>query len=642
MSKTPPADPGAPDGAPGGAERVSVPMDQGTAVLTPPPAPRDGAVDATLPRTPAPRAGAAAMSAVPAQIGRYQIIERVGQGGMGILYRGIDPVLDREVAIKVMIGDFGDELEQLRPRFQREARAIARLQHRNIVTVFEFAEDDGTPYIVMEFLRGASLSARAKADPPLTMEQKVDIVAQLCSGLGYAHEQGIVHRDVKPANIFLLEDGSVKLLDFGIAKLTSSTLTRQGDVLGSPSYMSPEQIMGLDTVDGRSDVFSAGAVLFELLAGRRPFDGDTTPTIVMKILNAEAPSLDALDSSIPASLAAVVARALHKDPAQRFQTASEFARELTAVRRTVPADRTIPLTGPIGPDTLAGPGPVITTPAEAVGTGTSSRRWALAAGIGAGVLAVAMVVATGLGRSSSRTGDSPARTTSSESRAGVPATREPASGNAAAPAPRGEAASSSEPGAPRDPAVKQAGAATASKDASSRATPPKDRASRPPAGGTAKASASGTTKDTTSRTTTTPAPSAAQVAVTASGAYPFAIVDAGRVVSAASTSHEVTIGAGRRVSLVAPEYSLNQTVTIEDNGDHRAELQAPALGKLTIRSSQETCTVQIGQRVLGNPPLNNISIAAGSYRVDIVCPNGKVTSEFVNIVGGQSQRVIVQ
>src|SRR5262245_20441575 len=535
MSKKPPGDAGAADGAPGGAERVSAPIEQGTAVLTPPPAPIDS--DATLPRTPAPRLSATAASTVPAQIGRYQIIERVGQGGMGILYRGIDPVLDREVAIKVMIGDFGDDLDQLRPRFQREARAIARLQHRNIVTVFEFAEDEGTPYIVMEFLRGASLSARAKAEPPLTMAEKVDIVAQLCTGLGYAHEQGIVHRDVKPANIFLLEDGAVKLLDFGIAKLTSSTLTRQGDVLGSPSYMSPEQIMGLDTVDGRSDVFSAGAVLFELLAGRRPFDGDTTPTIVMKILNTDAPSLDALDSSIPAPLAAVVARALHKDPAHRFQTATEFARELMAVGGAVPADRRVPLTGPIGPETLAGSGPVMVPPSELAETAAKGRTWAVAAGIAAVVVAVAIVVGSWIVRSYSRATERPQLARDSASATRTP--RASASDSRPVNPPvRGDARPpSTDPISPKDPAVKPAAAVTPPKDPSSRAASQKERASRPPASSAAKPSASGSPKETTPRTTT-PAP-AVQVAVTASGAYPFAIVDAGRVVSPASTSHQV-------------------------------------------------------------------------------------------------------
>src|SRR5262249_50667070 len=208
---------------------------QATAVVTPRPHPPEADVTQATP-------AGSSRSKMPAQIGKYQILERVGRGGMGVLYRGVDPVLDREVAIKLMLADFADDTEQLRPRFYREAKAVAKLQHRNIVTVFEFAEEGTTPYIVMEFLRGTSLQSRLESAPPLTLDDKLDIVAQLCAGLGYAHEQGIVHRDVKPANIFLLADSTVKLLDFGIAKLTTSNLTRQGDVLGSPSYMSPEQV----------------------------------------------------------------------------------------------------------------------------------------------------------------------------------------------------------------------------------------------------------------------------------------------------------------------------------------------------------------------------------------------------------------
>ena len=156
----------------------------------------------------------------------------MGRGGMGVLYRGKDPVLDREVAIKVMSGDFSAD-EAARARFFREARAAARLQHRNIVTIFEFAEDEhGTPYIAMEFLRGRSLAARMTGEPPLSLVQKLDILTQLCTGLHYAHEQGIVHRDVKPANIWLMDDGTIKLLDFGIAKIAASTMTSSGNVLG--------------------------------------------------------------------------------------------------------------------------------------------------------------------------------------------------------------------------------------------------------------------------------------------------------------------------------------------------------------------------------------------------------------------------
>ena len=196
------------------------------------------------------------------RIGRYQVLERVGKGGMGVLYRGFDPVLDREVAIKLMLTDFTDDTEQMRPRFYTEARAAAKLNHPKIVTIFEFAEESNVPYIVMEFLRGTPLGARMTSQPPLSTDDKLNIVAQLCDGLAYAHEQGVVHRDVKPDNVFILEDGSVKLLDFGIAKLTSSNLTRQGDVLGSASYMSPEQVGGSDSVDGRADgKMGEGAVM---------------------------------------------------------------------------------------------------------------------------------------------------------------------------------------------------------------------------------------------------------------------------------------------------------------------------------------------------------------------------------------------
>ena len=214
----------------------------------------------------------------PEKIGRYQVVERVGRGGMGVLFRGVDPVLDREVAIKLMLVDFSEDEEQMRPRFYREARAAAKLQHRNIVTVFEFAEEGSTPYIVMEFLRGVSLAARMASPLPLALDAKLDIVGQLCTALHYAHEQGVVHRDVKPANVFLLNDGTVKLLDFGIAKVTTSTLTRKGDVLGSASYMSLEQVSGSDDgwpvghlLDGRCVVRTPRG---SQAVSRRGADGD--------------------------------------------------------------------------------------------------------------------------------------------------------------------------------------------------------------------------------------------------------------------------------------------------------------------------------------------------------------------------------
>ena len=266
----------------------------------------------------------------PRTIGRYEVIERVGRGGMGVLYRGRDPVLDREVAIKVMAGDFSTD-ESARSRFFREARASARLQHRNIVTIFEFAEDAGTPYIAMEFLRGQTLSQRLASQPPLTLVQKLDIVTQLLTGLHYAHEQGIIHRDVKPANVWLLDDGTVKLLDFGIAKIAASTMTSAGSVLGSAFYMAPEQVSGRE-VDGRADVFAAGVVLYELLSQHRPFEAETPTAVMMKIVSEDPQPLSKFCPDLPPALIAAVMKALQREAPRRFPHAGDFAAELKLVR----------------------------------------------------------------------------------------------------------------------------------------------------------------------------------------------------------------------------------------------------------------------------------------------------------------------
>jgi serine/threonine protein kinase len=265
------------------------------------------------------------------RIGKYDIQRLVGRGGMGELYLAHDPDLDRQVAIKVMSEEIMRD-EQARARFYREARAAARLQHRNIVTVFDFAHDGDIPYFVMEFLRGQNLSQRLRQGPPLTLAMKLDLAVELCEGLHFAHGEGVIHRDIKPANIWLLEDGGVKLLDFGIAKSASATLTLGTSVVGSAGYMSPEQIEG-QPVDGRSDVFSVGAVLFEMVAGRPPFDGDSVTAVMMKIvLDEPAPDLRTSAPDAPASLAAVVRRALEKAPDDRYADAAEMAADLRAVR----------------------------------------------------------------------------------------------------------------------------------------------------------------------------------------------------------------------------------------------------------------------------------------------------------------------
>ena len=265
------------------------------------------------------------------RIGKYRIQGLIARGGMGALYLAHDPDLDREVAIKVMSESIMRD-EQARARFYREARAAARLQHRNIVTVFDFAHDGETPYFVMELLRGQNLSQRLQHGPPLTMRMKLDLAMQLCEGLHFAHGEGVIHRDVKPANIWLLDDGGVKLLDFGIAKSSTGTLTLGSSVVGSAGYMSPEHIEG-QPVDHRSDLFSVGAVLFELIAGRPPFEADSVTAVMMKIvLDEPAPDIRILAPDTPVGLASVISRALEKDPDRRYADAAHMAADLRAVK----------------------------------------------------------------------------------------------------------------------------------------------------------------------------------------------------------------------------------------------------------------------------------------------------------------------
>ena len=219
------------------------------------------------------------------RIGRYVITGRIGRGGMGMVYRGLDEALEREVAVKTLHAE-GTLDADSRRRFEVEAKAAARLQHPNIVTVYELGEDRGLPFIAMELLPGVDLEALLRSGEPLPLVEKLDVVAQVCRGLAYAHERGIVHRDIKPSNMRLLEDGTAKIMDFGIAKLGGTHLTKTGMMVGTVHYMSPEQVRG-KPLDGRSDVFSVGVILYEMLAGERPFRAEGPTQVLYKIVNEE-------------------------------------------------------------------------------------------------------------------------------------------------------------------------------------------------------------------------------------------------------------------------------------------------------------------------------------------------------------------
>ncbi|MGE0456217.1 MAG: serine/threonine-protein kinase [Vicinamibacteria bacterium] len=276
-----------------------------------------------------------ATSAAPAgrgrpHIGRFVVISRIGRGGMGMVYRGLDEALDRELAIKTLTGE-GLAEEENRQRFEIEAKAAAKLQHPNIVTVYELGEDRGVPFIAMELLPGSDLETLLRAEGELALHEKLDIVIQVCRGLAFAHDHRIVHRDIKPSNIRLLDDGTVKIMDFGIAKLGATNVTRAGMMVGTMNYMSPEQIRGLP-LDGRSDVFSLGVILYQLLAGRRPFVGKGGPDVLYKIVQDETPALGVDLGPETARLEAIVRRALEKEPDNRYPTASALAEELVEVR----------------------------------------------------------------------------------------------------------------------------------------------------------------------------------------------------------------------------------------------------------------------------------------------------------------------
>jgi serine/threonine protein kinase len=275
------------------------------------------------------------------RIGRYVITGRIGRGGMGMVYEGLDEALDRKVALKTLTSE-GLFDEDSRRRFEVEARAAARLQHPNIVIVYELGEDRGVKFIAMELLPGLDLEQLLQSGEEMLLAEKLDVAIQVCRGLAYAHERHVFHRDIKPANIRLLDDGTVKIMDFGIAKLEGTQLTRTGMMVGTVHYMSPEQVKGLK-LDGRTDVFSMGVILYQLLSGRRPFRGEN-PTQVLYQIVSEPPApldLSAL-GGVGSRLEAVVAKALAKDRGERYQGADELAvdlqKELDEVRRASSAE----------------------------------------------------------------------------------------------------------------------------------------------------------------------------------------------------------------------------------------------------------------------------------------------------------------
>ena len=276
-------------------------------------------------------------------IGKYQIQRVLGRGGMGTVYEALDPLIHRKVAVKTMIPGLAESAD-LRARFFREAQAAGGLRHRNIVTVYDLGEDKGLPFIAMEFIEGTDLERVVHDREPLTVEWKLEVLRQICAGLGCAHRAGIVHRDVKPANIRVTHEGEVKIMDFGIAHLQSSTMTKSGLVLGTVHYMSPEQIEG-HKVDHRADIFSVGAIAYELISYKRAFDGESLTGVMYKIMHERPDPAPLADTEYSPELENIVMKALARDLRDRYQSLEDMQGDIEGLIRQAPTvvpERTSP------------------------------------------------------------------------------------------------------------------------------------------------------------------------------------------------------------------------------------------------------------------------------------------------------------
>ena len=326
------------------------------------------------------------------RIGRYEVVETLARGGMGVVYKARDPLIDRVVAVKTLgLGLSPIEAEAFRERFAREAKSAGRLNHPNIVTIHDMGESDDGAYIAMEFLEGHSLRDILDSGVVLPSSRAATIALEVAEGLAFAHRNGVVHCDIKPANIMVLDSGAVKITDFGIAMLPTGSRTFAGNVLGSPRYISPEQILGRP-VDARSDLFALGAVLYEMLTGVPPFAGDSIDEILYQVINHKPEPPSQRNRAIPEAFDAIVERATAKDPDARYQTAGDVAAALRPLAEAATSIAAAAL--PALPGVRPGAEPGATTVAMSLDDDappTEWRRIALRAGVPALLVIVALV-----------------------------------------------------------------------------------------------------------------------------------------------------------------------------------------------------------------------------------------------------------
>ncbi|EXI82238.1 MAG: Serine/threonine-protein kinase PknB [Candidatus Accumulibacter appositus] len=266
---------------------------------------------------------------IPKRIGKYEIRRELGKGAMGTVYEGFDPVIERPVAIKTILAEYlaNVEVDAAVTRFKREAQAGGKLQHPGIVGVYEFGEDEKMAFIVMEYVQGRELRKLMRERGPFALIDVFEVMKQLLAALDYSHKSGVVHRDIKPANLMVLSGMKIKVMDFGVARVESSSLTQVGSVVGTPTHIAPEQLLGLPT-DGRCDLWAAGVILYELLTGRGPFVAETPVAVMHQVLHVDPAPPSSVIASLPPAFDAVIARALAKKPDERYQSARDFAAAL--------------------------------------------------------------------------------------------------------------------------------------------------------------------------------------------------------------------------------------------------------------------------------------------------------------------------
>jgi serine/threonine-protein kinase len=315
-------------------------------------------------------------------VGKYELRHQIGRGAMGVVYEAFDTVIERRVALKMLRTDVyaPEQLTDMRARFKREAHSAGRLSHPNIVTIYDYGEHEGAPYIAMDLMSGEELARSLESGARLALPTVVRVMEQLLGALTYAHEAGVVHRDIKPSNIFVLRDGTIKVVDFGLARIEASNLTETGTLLGTPAYMSPEQFLGLP-VDARSDIFSTGVILYQMLTGDRPFTGSPT-TIMQKVLRQDPVQPSVLNPTLSETWDDLIKRVLAKKPDDRIQTARQFAEFVRLALEGKP----LPGVGPAADKTVV----IDATLRIAPPTPEKRSRLPLVAGIAAGLAAVAV------------------------------------------------------------------------------------------------------------------------------------------------------------------------------------------------------------------------------------------------------------